>query len=361
MLPWLRNPRLIWNSFQYLSGLRDSRLIQLTKRPAASYRAVAYGVPEDQWEAFEAAYPEYEMIFTKPDIMAAELRLALAARNTVLLAFDGAPRRLIQVACRQLNVQVFQASYAPLPILERNGEVARGFLIDSMGDWLKARRPTELSIFLENFDISGRKQLMAAAKHLLAASTPLSMGDGCLILPSFTASTLPQGTEEPGDADLRTVAADYATPDQWVFFRGNRAEGWAAPEVVFDFLNTLQNCKTVVVGDNPLGILAVLAGREVVVSGRPFWAGFGLTKDLSLFKRRRNLSGTDLVALLVFVLSRYVDETNRLIDPADDWALPSHAHSHIPAFADLTTMDTTQMNTGAASDPVVAARIDEAV
>ena len=356
MLPWLRNPRLIWNSFQYLSGLRDSRLVRLTKRPTASYRAVAYGVPEDHWEAFEAAYPEYEMIFTKPDVMAAELRLALAARNTLLLAFDGAPRRLIQVACRQLNVLVFQASYAPLPILERNSEVARGFLIDSMGDWLKARRPTELSIFLENFDISGREQLMAAAKHLLAASTPLPMGEGCLILPSFTAAPLPQDTDEVGADNLRAIAADYASPDQWVFFRGNRVEGWAAPEVVFDFLNTLQNCKTVVVDDNPLGMLAVLAGREVVVSGRPFWAGFGLTKDLSLFKRRRSLTSEDFIALLVFVLSRYVDETNRLIDPADNWTLPTHERGNIPAFDSLASTTSAER-----SDLVVAGQMDEPV
>lgn len=336
MLPWLKNPRLIWNSFQYFSGLRDSMLVRLTKRPKGSYRAVAYGVPEDHWEAFEAAYPEYEIIFAKLDISASELRLALAVRNTVLLAFDGAPNRLIQVACRQLDVPIFQASYAPIPILEKNEEVARGFLIDSIGNWLKARSPTELSIFLENFDLSDRIDLMAASKHLLDTSIQPPMGENCMILPSFSAvSTLTQENEEANYVDLRLIAADYAPPEQWIFFRNKLAAGWASPDVVFDFLYALQNCKTVVVNNNPLGILAVLAGRTVVVSGRPFWAGFGLTKDLSLFKRPRTLKREELVALLVFTLSRYVDESNHVIDPADNWALPSHLRTNIQKDADL--------------------------
>lgn len=322
MIAWLQNPRLIWNSFQYLSGLRDSRLVRLTKRPDAPYRAVAYGVPEDQWDAFEAAFPEYEMIFAGPDILAAELRLALAARNTALLAFDGAPRRPIQVATRRLNVQVFHASYAPIPCLERRGEKAQGFIIDTMGDWLKARRATEVSIFLENFDFEGRSRLQAAAAHLLASAATPTSGERCLILPAISTAGPGPDADEGNDADLRAAAANCAPPEKWVVFPAKRAEGWAAPETVLDFLDALEGCKTVVVGDNPLGILAILAGREVVVTRRPFWAGFGMTRDLSVFKRRRALGPQDLVAMLVFLLARYVDEANRLIDPAEGWVLP---------------------------------------
>lgn len=334
MFQWVKNPKLIWNSLQYLFGLRDSRLVRLTKRPSASYRAVALGLPEAHWEAFETAYPEFEIIFAKPDVTANELHLALATNNTALLAFSGASRLLIQVACRQLNVQVFQASFAPIPILERNGEIARGFLIDSMGDWLKARRPTELSIFLEYFDFSARSQLIAAAKHLLAINPPLPLGEGCLILPSATAAAASTVGTNADETELRDVATDYTSPEKMVFFRYNHADAWAAPEVIFDFINSLQTCKIVVVSDNPLGLLAVLSGCEVVVSERPFWAGFGLTKDLHQFKRHRSLTHEELVALLIFVLSRYVNESNRLIDPADDWALPTPERGEVGAFSD---------------------------
>ena len=317
MRAWLKNPRLFWNSFQYISGLRISRLVRLTRRPDATYRAISFGVPEEHWDAFEAAYPEYEMIFARPDIMASELRLALAPKNTVLLAFDGAPQRTIQVATRMFDVLVFHASFAPVPMLERGEDTARGFMIDTMGDWLKARRQTEVSIFLDNFDLSGRDRLLAASRHLLEATAPMPTGEGCLILQSVSTSA-----RADDDSALRTLAADIAPPEAWVIFDEATQNSWSAPDVVLDYLSKLAGCNTVVAVDNPLALLAVLYGRRVVVSGRPFWAGFGLTSDANIIKRRRDLSQQEMVAILIFILSRYVDEGNRLIDPADDWTLP---------------------------------------
>lgn len=328
MISWLRNPRLFWNSFQFITGLRESRLVRLSKRPDAPYRAVAYGVPTDQWEIFEAAFPEYEIIFARPDITATELRLALAPRNMILLSYEDAPRRPIQLAMNRLDVVEFFASSAPIPFLERNGETAYGYAIDTMGDWRRARRPTEMLVFLENYDLTENQSLQSAAQHLLSAETSERTGDKCLIVPKIIENPLATEDEVNGQhEELYAAAADITPPENTVLFPAYQPNGWAAPDTIHTFISALEGCSSVVVEDSPLGLLAMLLGRKVFVLRRPFWAGFGPTNDIISIRRRRQRTAEEIVAILVFLLGRYVDESNSLIDPAENWALPGGQHN----------------------------------
>jgi len=60
------------------------------------------------------------------------------------------------------------------------------------------------------------------------------------------------------------------------------------------------------------GFEALLRGRRVVVYGRPFYAGWGLTLDLPPFDRGRRLSLGELVAGALILYPRYLDPLSGL-------------------------------------------------
>eukprot|EP01037_Dinobryon_pediforme_P023300 gene23300-24702_t len=62
------------------------------------------------------------------------------------------------------------------------------------------------------------------------------------------------------------------------------------------------------------GFEALLRGRAVTCHGVPFYAGWGLTRDLAPTpeRRRRRLSVAELVAAVLIVYPRY-------LDPVTDW------------------------------------------
>jgi capsular polysaccharide export protein len=60
------------------------------------------------------------------------------------------------------------------------------------------------------------------------------------------------------------------------------------------------------------GFEALLRGRRVVVYGRPFYAGWGLTSDLTGIDRGRRLGLEELVAGALILYPRYLDPVTRL-------------------------------------------------
>lgn len=79
------------------------------------------------------------------------------------------------------------------------------------------------------------------------------------------------------------------------------------------------------------GFEALMRGREVVVHGMPFFAGWGLTRDLApaLDRRGRSLTIDQLVAATLILYPRYLDPVTRLpcgpeilIDRIVDGAMP---------------------------------------
>jgi capsular polysaccharide export protein len=66
------------------------------------------------------------------------------------------------------------------------------------------------------------------------------------------------------------------------------------------------------------GFEALLRGREVIVHGQPFYAGWGLTRDLTPLPRRgRNLSLAELVAGALILYPRYLDPVTGLLCPPE--------------------------------------------
>lgn len=67
------------------------------------------------------------------------------------------------------------------------------------------------------------------------------------------------------------------------------------------------------------GFEALLRGREVITHGQPFYAGWGLTRDLgpSLARRGRKLSLPQLVAATLILYPRYLDPVTRLPCPPE--------------------------------------------
>lgn len=318
----IRGPLFLWRRFQYASGLRPSRLVALRSFPKAPYRAIVFGLEEDMWDQFDAAYPEYEKRFAPPNVHLAELRAALTKRHMALLVFDRAPKRHVDTVTGGLNVTMFNASYAPIPALEKDGRQSVGFLIDTMGAWLGARRQTEIDIFLDSFNLDGRETLLAdgAALHKNLQSTPSDAK--CLVIANGNRPISGSATAEDNSDLIEAAHALPGSPEQ-VMFQAHLFEPWYSTEVINAFLTQLESCKSVVVRESPLGLIACLAGRQVTVTGRPFWAGYGLTTDLMSFQRRRTLSPEALAAIVVLLLSRYIDDTGQIIDPAQGWHLPT--------------------------------------
>jgi len=60
------------------------------------------------------------------------------------------------------------------------------------------------------------------------------------------------------------------------------------------------------------GFEALLRGRRVVVYGRPFYAGWGLTTDIAKVERGRTLAVEELVAGALILYPRYLDPITRL-------------------------------------------------
>jgi len=66
-----------------------------------------------------------------------------------------------------------------------------------------------------------------------------------------------------------------------------------------------------------LGFEALLHGKRVVTHGAPFYAGWGLTDDLSIPRRTRSRTLDELVAATLLLQPRYVDPRTGL--PCDAW------------------------------------------
>ena len=118
-----------------------------------------------------------------------------------------------------------------------------------------------------------------------------------------------------------------------------QARAWADHvEVNASVVSCIEACDAVVTMTSLTGFDALLRGKHVVVHGRPFYAGWGLTTDVHPPERRRRLLSLDaLVAGALILYPRYFSQSGsadstpeRALDDLDAWR--SSAGAQMPAW-----------------------------
>ena len=220
-------------------------------------------------------------------------------------------------------------------------------VVDPIGLYYDPHAPSELERILqeETFDADERSRAAALRERIVRAGVSkynvghggevaASRGDRRVVL--VVGQVEDDASIERGCVDIRSntallKAAREACPDAFVVYKphpdvvsGNRRgavrapERWAdevAEEVALDVC--LRACDEVHTLTSLVGFEALLYGKEVVVYGRPFYAGWGLTRDRHTVERRTRRRDLDeLVAATLIRYPRYVHpRTGRYTTP----------------------------------------------
>jgi capsular polysaccharide export protein len=221
---------------------------------------------------------------------------------------------------------------------------AASLVFDRRGMYYDPRSPSDLETLLRQAEFapalverSGRliAQLVTrgVTKYNLASPAPrldIPAGVRRIFVPGQVEddlSVLFGGGEIRGNLDL-LAQVRAANPDAFILYKphpdvvaGHR-KGAVSETAARRFADAVvENVSTaaLLAGIDELHTLTSLAGfeallrrRRVVVYGRPFYAGWGLTTDMAAIDRRRRLSLEELVAGVLILYPRYLDPVTRL-------------------------------------------------
>lgn len=214
-------------------------------------------------------------------------------------------------------------------------------VVDTRGQHYDPTGPSDLEVLLEDggFDaalLARAERLIAQilsrgiTKYNLAGRAPvLPRGRRLVLVPgqvSDDRSVLLGGAGAAGIADMGELLARVraAEPDACILYRPHpdveaRLRRGALPDSVAlrhadrvirgaALAPLLDRVDAVHVLTSQAGFEALLRGREVVCHGQPFFAGWGLTRDLAPIARRtRRLTLAELVAATLILYPRYCD------------------------------------------------------
>ena len=215
------------------------------------------------------------------------------------------------------------------------------WVMDRSGMYYDATRASDLEQLLQSGQFTPQQLAQAAAlRGRITASgiTKYSVGDGSWQRPRHARVILVPGQVE-SDASLRfgapalrtnlglLRAVREANPDAYLLYKphpdvsaGLRARGqgeqrvrdWC-DEVITDIAMgaLLERVDEVHVLTSLAGFEALLRGKSVVCYGLPFYAGWGLTRDVvPLARRTRRLKLDELVAAALLIYPRYVSRSS---------------------------------------------------
>ncbi|KTE83801.1 hypothetical protein ATE72_12195 [Sphingopyxis sp. HXXIV] len=210
-------------------------------------------------------------------------------------------------------------------------------IVDRRGIYYDPDRPSDLEHLLQHAEFDDR--LLKRAADLIAAicahgTTKYNLRGAAVSLPEGPPRILIAGqvaddlsiTAGGGAMDFAAIAAMVRAqdPGATIVYKphpdvvaGLRRGEWRAPEIAAnvdlivtdgDTSDLLEQVDVVHVRSSLLGFEALLRGKQVVVHGRPFYAGWGLTRDSLGFERRgRPLTLEQLVAATLILYALYVD------------------------------------------------------
>jgi capsular polysaccharide export protein len=216
------------------------------------------------------------------------------------------------------------------------------WVMDTRGIYYDATRTSDLEHLLQNggFDAQLLQRAALLRRRIVAAGiTKYNVGHRAWQRPRTSKRLLLVPGQVETDASLRfgapairtnmvlLAAVREANPDSYIIYRphpdvtaGMRARGSAeeqalrwcdevAPHASMDLL--LDGADEVHVLTSLSGFEALLRSKPVTCYGLPFYAGWGLTRDvLSIPRRNRRLSLDELVAGSLLVYPRYVSRSS---------------------------------------------------
>jgi capsular polysaccharide export protein len=219
-------------------------------------------------------------------------------------------------------------------------------VVDRTGIYYNARRPSDLETLLATHDFPPALVERARCLRVRVCATGVTKygqdGGQMIELPAGRRTVLAIGQVDD-DESVRLGGAgvdgnlDFLTrvrraePDAWIIYRphpdvqaGHRkghvsdAQVLAHADVIdrggAPLMELVQAVDEVHVLSSLTGFEALMRGCSVTVHGMPFYAGWGLTRDLAkpVARRGRPLSLDQLVAAALILYPRYLDPVSRL-------------------------------------------------
>ena len=261
---------------------------------------------------------------------------------SVMVWGRAAPSSMSEQMLQRFQVARMEDGFVRSVGLGSNFTAPRSLIVDDLGIYFDASRPSRLEHFLQHRDCT--KEEIERAQKLIALLTEnriskYTASDNEGLDKSFYAdkqvilvvgqvhgdASLRYGTDKI-DSNLKLLQqVRKNNPDAPIVYKphpdvvsGNRNDGIDSYNEIADLCDhvetnlsidvTLNLCDQVHTMTSLAGLEALLCGKHVVTYGKPFYAGWGLTDDLCQFERRgRKRSLAELVYICYIVYPGYLD------------------------------------------------------
>lgn len=227
---------------------------------------------------------------------------------------------------------------------------AASLILDSQGIYYDARHSSDLEWLLENqpvdkhqikrahdlrqliikarlskYNLSQPNRIATLPSDRLKVLVPGQVADDASVLTVLTALDQPVHSKSDFNVNLELLKkAREHNPDAYIIFKPHpdvlsglrkgqvhRQDALNYADQVIcnqDIIPLLESCDKVETFSSLTGFEALLRDKPVTVHGKPFYAGWGLTRDMTaLPSRTRKRSVDELVYLTLIEYSRYVD------------------------------------------------------